>query len=231
MVRKDAGGRLRFIRLDSRDGSSWIRWGIRWTLTNNIRPRFRIVGIYRVDVEITLASTDQRGKISIQLRFKLVKTNRFARSLIFLCFSSSSEDSGTFIDKYNVRRTCILRSFCVKTGLQLSMREYAFDTSSKSTRTTAECFTEDDVLNIFPLIKQVPPKVSPVVFDHCCWQCRTFSLSLRSPAMPISSLRRANRRSNRVYCVKASNWFPKHTICWTTSTDRCIPRSACVYDC
>ncbi len=70
-----------------------------------------------------------------------------------------SDDIENFLEKYNVRRTCILRSFCLKTGLQLSMREYQFDLPTKSTRTNNECFTEDDIINIYPLIKQVPPKV------------------------------------------------------------------------
>jgi hypothetical protein len=39
------------------------------------------------------------------------------------------------------------------------MREYQFDVTNKSTRTNNECFNEEDVLNIYPLIKQVPPKV------------------------------------------------------------------------
>jgi protein TIF31 len=76
-----------------------------------------------------------------------------------LFYCSSSDDIENFLEKYNIRRTCILRSFCLKTGLQLSMREYQFDLINKSTRTNNECFTEDDIINIYPLIKQVPPKV------------------------------------------------------------------------
>jgi len=73
-------------------------------------------------------------------------------------FDLNCEDIEGFIKTYNTRRTCILRSFCLKTGLQLSMREYQFDVLNKSTRSTNECFTEDDILNIYPLIKQVAPK-------------------------------------------------------------------------
>ncbi len=39
------------------------------------------------------------------------------------------------------------------------MREYQFDLTNKSTRTNNECFNEEDIINIYPLIKQVPPKV------------------------------------------------------------------------
>ena len=71
----------------------------------------------------------------------------------------SSDDIEAFVDTYSVRRTCILRSFCLKTGLQLAMREYQYDSAYKSSRTSNECFTEDDIVNIYPVIKQVPPKV------------------------------------------------------------------------
>jgi len=48
----------------------------------------------------------------------------------------------------------------LKVGLQLSIREYQFESSNKSTRTNNECFNEDDIVNIYPVIKQVPPKVN-----------------------------------------------------------------------
>ena len=40
------------------------------------------------------------------------------------------------------------------------MREYQFDVTNKSARTNNECFNEEDIINIYPLIKQVPPKVT-----------------------------------------------------------------------
>lgn len=43
------------------------------------------------------------------------------------------------------------------------MREYQFDLPSKSTRANNECFTEDDIINIYPIIKQVPPKVEKLL--------------------------------------------------------------------
>jgi hypothetical protein len=39
------------------------------------------------------------------------------------------------------------------------MREYQFESTTKTSRTTNECFNEDDIINIYPLIKEVPPKV------------------------------------------------------------------------
>ncbi|CAF3393139.1 unnamed protein product [Rotaria socialis] len=75
-------------------------------------------------------------------------------------FDLNCDDIDSFLEKYNVRRTCILRSLCLKTGLQLAMREFQFDQTNKSNRTANECFNEDDIINIYPLIKQVPPKPS-----------------------------------------------------------------------
>ena len=63
------------------------------------------------------------------------------------------------METYAIRRTCILRSFSLKTGLQLSLREYQFESSTKSARSNSECFNEDDIINVYPIIKQVPPKV------------------------------------------------------------------------
>jgi len=71
-------------------------------------------------------------------------------------FDLNSDDIDSFIDNYSIRHTCILRSFCRKTGLQLHLREYQFDSSNKNT----DGFNDDDILNIYPIIKQVPPKPS-----------------------------------------------------------------------
>ncbi|CAF4107604.1 unnamed protein product [Rotaria sp. Silwood2] len=73
-------------------------------------------------------------------------------------FDLNCDDIELFIEKYAIRRTCILRSFCRKTGLQITMREYQFETINKSSRSNNECFNENDIINIFPIIKHVPPK-------------------------------------------------------------------------
>ena len=53
------------------------------------------------------------------------------------------------------------------------MREYQFDLSGKSTRVNNECFTEDDIVNIYPIVKQVPPKVCSIIV----WKFLTSFLS------------------------------------------------------
>ncbi|CAF3862709.1 unnamed protein product, partial [Rotaria sordida] len=76
-------------------------------------------------------------------------------------FDLSCDDIESFVENYAIRRTCILRSFCRKTGLQITMREYQFESINKSSRSNNnECFNENDIINIFPIIKHIPPKPS-----------------------------------------------------------------------
>jgi protein TIF31 len=48
----------------------------------------------------------------------------------------------------------LLRQFSQKNGVQLVLREFNFDNKHK------EVFHEDDILNLFPIVKHVPPKAS-----------------------------------------------------------------------
>ena len=70
----------------------------------------------------------------------------------YFYFSSSSLDD--FIGKNNLQKLSILREFCKKTGLQILLREY--DLMNKK----QPPFTEEDILNIFPVVKCVTPKAT-----------------------------------------------------------------------
>lgn len=48
----------------------------------------------------------------------------------------------------------IFRSFALKVGLQLMLREYDFDSKNKAP------FTANDIMNIFPVVKHINPRVS-----------------------------------------------------------------------
>ncbi len=48
----------------------------------------------------------------------------------------------------------LLRGFCQKNGVQLALREYNFDNKHK------ELFHEDDILNLYPIVKHAPTKAS-----------------------------------------------------------------------
>ncbi|KAL0272408.1 UNVERIFIED_CONTAM: hypothetical protein PYX00_005387 [Menopon gallinae] len=60
----------------------------------------------------------------------------------------------TFVEMFNLQKISLLRSFCLKTGIQILLREYNFDSKNRLT------FLEEDILNIFPVVKHINPRAS-----------------------------------------------------------------------
>ncbi|XP_050322817.1 protein clueless [Bactrocera neohumeralis] len=60
----------------------------------------------------------------------------------------------TAIEIYGFQRMSVLRAFCLKVGIQVLLREYNFDLRNKST------FNEEDILNVFPIVKHISPRAS-----------------------------------------------------------------------
>lgn len=58
------------------------------------------------------------------------------------------------VDRYTLQKISLLRSFSLKTGIQILLREYQFDNKHRQT------FVEEDIINIFPLVKHINPRVS-----------------------------------------------------------------------
>lgn len=58
------------------------------------------------------------------------------------------------IELYNLQKISLLRSFCVKSGIQILLREYSFDSRNRLT------FLEEDILNIFPVVNHINPRAS-----------------------------------------------------------------------
>lgn len=58
------------------------------------------------------------------------------------------------IDELKLHKIIFLRSICVKTGVQILLREYNFDSKGRPT------FNEDDILNVFPIVKHIDPRAS-----------------------------------------------------------------------
>ncbi len=56
-------------------------------------------------------------------------------------------------EKFGFHKVSLLRNFCKKVGIQLLLREYQLDSKAKAP------FSEEDVLNLFPVIKHLHPKV------------------------------------------------------------------------
>lgn len=60
----------------------------------------------------------------------------------------------SLIEEHRLHKIIFLRSFCVKTGVQVLLREYNFDSKGRPT------FGEEDLLNVFPIVKHIDPRAS-----------------------------------------------------------------------
>ncbi|KAM8960689.1 clustered mitochondria protein homolog [Pelodytes ibericus] len=56
------------------------------------------------------------------------------------------------VEKFNLQKVSLLREFCVKTGVQILLREYNFESRHKP------ALTEEDILNMFPVVKHISIK-------------------------------------------------------------------------
>ncbi|XP_034025241.1 clustered mitochondria protein homolog isoform X2 [Thalassophryne amazonica] len=69
-------------------------------------------------------------------------------------FTVQCESVDQVVEKYALQKITLLREISVKTGIQILIKEYNFDSRHKP------AFTEEDILNIFPVVKHVNPKAS-----------------------------------------------------------------------
>uniref|UniRef100_A0A8C5UW72 Clustered mitochondria protein homolog n=1 Tax=Microcebus murinus TaxID=30608 RepID=A0A8C5UW72_MICMU len=69
-------------------------------------------------------------------------------------FSLECESVDQAVETYGLQKITLLREISLKTGIQILLKEYSFDSRHKP------AFTEEDVLNIFPVVKHVNPKAS-----------------------------------------------------------------------
>ncbi|XP_029965080.1 clustered mitochondria protein homolog isoform X2 [Salarias fasciatus] len=69
-------------------------------------------------------------------------------------FTIQCESADQVVEKYGLQKITLLREISVKTGIQILIKEYNFDSRHKP------AFTEEDILNIFPVVKHVNPKAS-----------------------------------------------------------------------
>ncbi|KAG1650869.1 Clustered mitochondria [Nymphon striatum] len=73
---------------------------------------------------------------------------------VYFDWTLESDSVDEMTEKYNIHKLSLLRQFCIKVGLQVLLREYHFDNKNKQT------FYEEDVVNIFPVVKHINPRVS-----------------------------------------------------------------------
>uniref|UniRef100_A0A182Y9D1 Clustered mitochondria protein homolog n=1 Tax=Anopheles stephensi TaxID=30069 RepID=A0A182Y9D1_ANOST len=58
------------------------------------------------------------------------------------------------IGAFKLQKISVLRAFCLKTGVQIMLQEYAFDQRNRPT------FTDADIVNVFPVVKHINPRAS-----------------------------------------------------------------------
>ncbi|XP_028517937.1 clustered mitochondria protein homolog [Exaiptasia diaphana] len=65
------------------------------------------------------------------------------------------------VARYGIQKISLLRSLCIKTGVQILLREYDFNSTKHPT------FKEEDIMNLFPIVKHTNPKAydASAVFD------------------------------------------------------------------
>ncbi|XP_035535490.1 clustered mitochondria protein homolog isoform X2 [Morone saxatilis] len=69
-------------------------------------------------------------------------------------FTVQCDSVDQVVEKYGLQKITLLREISIKTGIQILIKEYNFDSRHKP------AFTEEDILNIFPVVKHVNPKAS-----------------------------------------------------------------------
>ncbi|EGT33487.1 CBN-CLU-1 protein [Caenorhabditis brenneri] len=74
-------------------------------------------------------------------------------SAYYYGFSIESESLDKFIETHDIQKTAIFRRICKVMGVQLVAKDYQLDTAGKKSAT----FTEDDIINFFPIIKHHQP--------------------------------------------------------------------------
>lgn len=57
-------------------------------------------------------------------------------------------------EKYHIHKVSLLRLVAIKTGIQILLREYNCDHKTKPT------FYEEDILNVFPVVKHIHPRAT-----------------------------------------------------------------------
>merc|ERR1719495_2404601 len=66
----------------------------------------------------------------------------------------SHDSMEAFVDHYQITKMMVLRSFTMKVGVQILLREYNFDNKAQQT------FTDDDIVNMYPIVKHINPRAT-----------------------------------------------------------------------
>ncbi|XP_073335668.1 clustered mitochondria protein homolog [Pagrus major] len=66
-------------------------------------------------------------------------------------YTIDSESIDEVIEKHGLQRISLLREIAIKTGIQVQMREYVFESRHRPV------FSEEDVVNMFPVVRHLKP--------------------------------------------------------------------------
>lgn len=68
--------------------------------------------------------------------------------------AGAHDSADPVVSHYRLQKISLLRAFCLKTGVQILLREYNFEMKNKPT------FGESDIVNVFPVVKHINPRAS-----------------------------------------------------------------------
>ena len=68
-------------------------------------------------------------------------------------FELNSDHVDGICEAFGLQKISLLRAFCQATGIQLHLREYSLDSKEK-------IFNDEDVINIFPVVKHINPRAT-----------------------------------------------------------------------
>uniref|UniRef100_A0A158R5N9 Clustered mitochondria protein homolog n=1 Tax=Syphacia muris TaxID=451379 RepID=A0A158R5N9_9BILA len=88
-----------------------------------------------------------------QLSTKILWSRLISNMDSHYAYSSEAENLDAFTKEGKIQKTSILRRFCQLVGIQILLRDYHLETGKKSLP-----FTEDDIQNLYPVVKHVDPK-------------------------------------------------------------------------
>ncbi|CAL4122447.1 unnamed protein product [Meganyctiphanes norvegica] len=69
-------------------------------------------------------------------------------------FTFDGDSIDSTVERYGVQKVSLLRTVCMKVGIQILLRDYSFETKSQET------FREEDIINLNPIVKHVNPRAT-----------------------------------------------------------------------
>uniref|UniRef100_A0AAX7T2P7 Clu domain-containing protein n=1 Tax=Astatotilapia calliptera TaxID=8154 RepID=A0AAX7T2P7_ASTCA len=101
-----------------------------------------------------LSRRRSRRRRSHGSRVTLLSDSVWARLTSGECLRACVESIDEVIEKHNLQRISLLREIAIKTGIQVQLREYVFESRHRP------AFGEEDIVNMFPVVRHLKPTSS-----------------------------------------------------------------------